>query len=463
MPKRPETRALFFDFSMQRMPAQEFIVLPLFHLLRLQFLIARRHISGRRLPLRPRFGTLQNHMFPGHGYSSGWPFRTGQRNFAEEMRNNGNRSKKIATLPMFSGHCCMFSRLGYLLVLSLFSLHPHHLHADGHRVPEVSIIVPVYNVGPYLGRALDSVLGQSFEDIEIICVDDGSTDDSPDILEAYAQQDSRVVILRNGINRGTAYSRVLGALASQGRFIMFLDPDDELMPDIVWKTQFIAANILADVVHFNAEWAYPSGKICRQPWWQQPITRTRTGRQTAKAFAAHRLAYLWDKLYAREVVIPAAEYLLPFVKCNNIICSTDKLFSCFILANAKSYIGMRDVGYRYHKFIGVCARGRQDLPCALRQISNIRLARLQMALGMIDLGNATYAAQLQAHFPSCLLEYIATLPLKDGIDLFAKYMSGVTPKWQLKIASDMRRASPGWCHDVHRVANACQRDREIGK
>jgi hypothetical protein len=79
------------------------------------------------------------------------------------------------------------------------------------------------------------------------------------------------------------------------------------------------------------------------------------------------------------------------------------------------------------------------------------------------LGNATYAAQLQAYFPSCLPEYIATLPLKNGIDLFAKYMNDVSPKWRLKIAHDMRRASPGWCHDVHRIAKACRRGQKCNK
>jgi hypothetical protein len=369
----------------------------------------------------------------------------------------GNRSKKIAILLAFAGYCSVFPQLGYLLILSLILLCPHRMHAGAEPVPEVSIIVPIYNVGPYLSRALDSALRQTFENIEIICVDDGSTDDSPGILEAYAGRDSRIVILRNDINRGTAYSRVRGALAAKGKFIMFLDPDDELMSDIVGKAQSVAVDTRADIVHFDAEWVYPTGKTRRQPWWQRPVTHMRTGNQIMKAFADRNLVYLWDKLYAREVVISAAEYLLPFVECNNIICSTDKLFSCFIMANSGSYIGIKDIGYRYHKFIGVCARGRQNLSCALRRVSNIRAVRLQMALGMIDLGQATYAAQLQAQFPSCLPEYIAELPLEEGINLFTKYVGGAPPKWRLKIVRDMRRASPGWRRDIHRIARAHRR------
>lgn len=61
----------------------------------------------------------------------------------------------------------------------------------------ISIIVPVYNTAPYLPQCLDSLVNQTYRDIEIICVNDGSTDNSPDILKAYAERDSRILSLRN--------------------------------------------------------------------------------------------------------------------------------------------------------------------------------------------------------------------------------------------------------------------------
>ncbi|MDR2341313.1 MAG: glycosyltransferase family 2 protein [Puniceicoccales bacterium] len=367
-----------------------------------------------------------------------------------------NLGKKIAIAPLSNRDELMFLRFGCLLGLLLILFCPNQMHADPHQTPHVSIIVPVYNMEPYLPRAMESMLRQTYENIEIICVDDGSTDNSFNILKKYALRDLRVVILHNDINRGTAYARIRGVLAAKGKFIMFLDPDDELTPDIVEIAQSTAENTGSDVVHFDTEWVYPTGKTRRQPWWQRPVTYTRTSKQMNKAFADRRLVYLWDKLYARDAVVRAAEYLLPFVERNNIICSTDKLFSCFIIANTKKCIGIKNVGYRYYKCIGVCARGRQNLLCALRRTANIRDANLQMAIGMIDLGNSAHAAQLQVYFQSCLLEHIATLPLKDGIDLFAKYTGGIPLKLQLKIASDMRRTSPGWYRAVQRVAKFSQ-------
>ena len=59
----------------------------------------------------------------------------------------------------------------------------------------ISIIVPVYNTAPYLPQCLDSLVNQTYRDIEIICVNDGSTDNSPDILKAYAERDSRILVI----------------------------------------------------------------------------------------------------------------------------------------------------------------------------------------------------------------------------------------------------------------------------
>ena len=91
--------------------------------------------------------------------------------------------------------------------------------------PKVSVIIPVYNVEKYLHECLDSVSGQTLKDIEIICVDDGSTDKSLDILKEYAKKDKRftVISLKNG---GAAISRNAGLVFAKGEFVAFMDSDD---------------------------------------------------------------------------------------------------------------------------------------------------------------------------------------------------------------------------------------------
>ncbi|MBR3222428.1 MAG: glycosyltransferase family 2 protein [Kiritimatiellae bacterium] len=91
--------------------------------------------------------------------------------------------------------------------------------------PFFSIVIPVYNVAPYLRECLDSVLAQTFADWEALCVDDGSTDGSGAILDEYAAKDSRIKVLHTG-NRGVSAARNSGIDAASGEYVTFLDGDD---------------------------------------------------------------------------------------------------------------------------------------------------------------------------------------------------------------------------------------------
>lgn len=96
--------------------------------------------------------------------------------------------------------------------------------------PLVSVIVPVYNPGQYLTKCLDSVCGQTLKDLEIVCVEDGSTDASPAILQDYAAKDPRITVLTHAHNRGCAAARNTGMAAARGTYIHFLDSDDWIDP-----------------------------------------------------------------------------------------------------------------------------------------------------------------------------------------------------------------------------------------
>ena len=96
----------------------------------------------------------------------------------------------------------------------------------------VSIIIPVYNVEAYLTECLDSVVNQTFRDMEIILVDDGSTDNSPEIMQAFAEKDSRIKIITQP-NRGVSAARNTGLRAASGEYILFVDSDDTILPETV--------------------------------------------------------------------------------------------------------------------------------------------------------------------------------------------------------------------------------------
>lgn len=102
------------------------------------------------------------------------------------------------------------------------------LKREGDRNMEklkISVIIPVYNTAEYLPRCLDSVLQNTYQNLEVICVNDGSTDDSAAVLERYAETDSRVIVV-NKVNEGVSVARNTGLDMATGDFIAFIDSDD---------------------------------------------------------------------------------------------------------------------------------------------------------------------------------------------------------------------------------------------
>lgn len=95
-------------------------------------------------------------------------------------------------------------------------------------MPKFSLVVAAYNRGPYMQQCLDSLVGQTFRDIEIIVVDDASTDNTLDIIQAYAQRDCRIKVIAKKHNEGAHLARIDGCLASAGDYLIFVDGDDEL-------------------------------------------------------------------------------------------------------------------------------------------------------------------------------------------------------------------------------------------
>ncbi|GHU08042.1 hypothetical protein FACS1894151_03290 [Spirochaetia bacterium] len=114
-------------------------------------------------------------------------------------------------------------------------------------MPAVSVIIPVYNTSPYLCRCLDSVTGQTLRDIEIICVNDGSTDNSLEILRGYEQKDRRLKVIDFAENRGVSAARNAGMEAALGEYIGFVDSDDYVELDFYEKLYQKAIETGADI------------------------------------------------------------------------------------------------------------------------------------------------------------------------------------------------------------------------
>lgn len=119
-------------------------------------------------------------------------------------------------------------------------------------MPKVSVVIPVYNVEPYLAECLDSAVSQSLKDIEIICVNDGSTDGSGDILRQYAQADARITVIEQE-NRGLSGARNTGAESAAGEYLYFLDSDDYIRTDALQGLYEYAQAKELDLLLFDAQ------------------------------------------------------------------------------------------------------------------------------------------------------------------------------------------------------------------
>jgi len=126
--------------------------------------------------------------------------------------------------------------------------------------PKISIIVAVYNVYDYVSKCLESLIRQTLKDIEIICVNDGSTDKSLEILTQYAQKDTRIKII-NQENKGVAAARNAGLDVAQGEYIQFVDGDDWVNFNLCERVYNLAKKNDSDIVMFDAAF-YDNNKSC---------------------------------------------------------------------------------------------------------------------------------------------------------------------------------------------------------
>ena len=124
--------------------------------------------------------------------------------------------------------------------------------------PLISVIIPVYNPGKYLYRCLDSITGQTYSNLEIILIDDGSTDQSGAVCDAYAQRDPRIVCIHQE-NKGVSSARNRGLEIARGDYIHFPDSDDYLEPDTYEYLLGLATKHACDVVNFEHFITYPDG------------------------------------------------------------------------------------------------------------------------------------------------------------------------------------------------------------
>ncbi len=208
-------------------------------------------------------------------------------------------------------------------------------------MPQVSIIIPVYNVEQYLSQCLDSILNQTFNDFECICINDGSTDNSLSILCEYAAKDNRIKIIDQK-NKGLAYTRNVGIKNSIGQYLLFVDSDDWLTKDCLYKSFNKIKETSSDVVQFNYKFYYSK----ENKYVSKRVFESEKIKEEDTISAILQKSYegpIWRRIYKRDILLK-----------NNLFfyegrVSEDGVFSAVLFLYTKKIVYIEDELYIYRK------------------------------------------------------------------------------------------------------------------
>ena len=225
------------------------------------------------------------------------------------------------------------------------------------RQPQVSIIVPVYNVQNYIERCLNSLVNQTFKDIEIITINDGSTDKSLELLNKYAKEDIRVSVIDLG-DEGVSYCRNLGIEKANGKYIMFVDSDDWIdsnMVEVMYKKaeenklDLVMCSYIREFKDRSKEKIFnlPKEIIYKENEVKNELLRKLVGpikEELSNPEMLDALGTVWGKLYRADIL---KENKLKFVDLKEIGSAEDTLFNIFTFNYLKKVMFLNKPMYHY--------------------------------------------------------------------------------------------------------------------
>ena len=207
----------------------------------------------------------------------------------------------------------------------------------------ISVIVPVFNSASYLHRCLESLVAQTFQDLEIILVNDGSTDTSLQICNEWAQKDNRVKVI-NKENGGAASSRNLGLSLSKGEFIGFVDSDDWIHPKMYELLYNAIRSHQADIIECDFQTVNEVCELSSDVDESLEITKLNPEEALEELIRERRIHQVpWNKLYRRNVI---GNIKFP----EGIICE-DEFWTYQVISRATSIVCVKAILYFYYQSV----------------------------------------------------------------------------------------------------------------
>ena len=216
--------------------------------------------------------------------------------------------------------------------------------------PKISIIIPFYNSEKYLENFIKYIYSQTFEDIEIIYVDDYSTDNSMQLIEKFQEKDHRIILLKNKKTRGPFYSRNKGAIFSRGDYIQFIDSDDFLVGNILEKAYKIAQNKKVDIVQYSViRGKSNSLTLMKERTHKNIIYQPELSDQMyyGRGHLKQANLYIINKLIRKKIFYEALISIGEEILKESLYMQEDTMTLFCLLRVANSLIIIEDIGYYY--------------------------------------------------------------------------------------------------------------------
>lgn len=219
-------------------------------------------------------------------------------------------------------------------------------------MPKVSVIIPVYNVEPYLRECLSSAVNQTLKDIEIICVDDASSDKSREIIEEFSKKDSRFQVYGFVTSRSALVARKQGVMMATGEYILFLDSDDYLEPYACEELYEKITQEKVEILHFNSVIEncanIPKERIEMNKRLLRPYNGYLNGIDIfEKCFQEEKYGFtLWNKLFSADLCKRVFFYIEDIY-----LPKAQDMYTYFVIAYfAESYLGWSNQVYHHYCF-----------------------------------------------------------------------------------------------------------------
>ena len=273
----------------------------------------------------------------------------------------------------------------------------------------VSVVVPVYNAEKYLSQCVDSLLAQSFHDVEFIFVDDGSTDRSAEILEAYKAKDKRITVIHQQ-NQYGGVARNNGMKVAVGKYIIFLDADDFFAPNMLEEAYCCAESKQAQIVVFAYQfYDNVTGKQspCRKQCFPEEVF---TVNQFSPTFFLEYNAAPWNKLYLKQFIDEKGIQFQPVRKSDDAffvmmtacladrIAFLDKSFVFYRINNPTSIEG--DPKLDRSSFLPVHASIKAEL-----QKRGLFVDQVRLAFSQYEISSIKHYYQIGIRNPASLRDY----------------------------------------------------------